>query len=527
VSPAWPPPPRPPLPEPLRSRLAAVPRGPPAARIAALRALLDDLGSRGRLKAFGAEVDAHPALRAALDELAGHLGLPTEADWPGKKLARLLVNHAEDAHQLGTLTRRDEAFPCAWCGAFVPPGGARVRDHCPFCLRGLHLDVVPGDRAADCGGVLHPTGFSLEGRAGVVIAYACAGCGLRWRGRAHPDDQLPEGLRVEDLPGAGSGAGRGGGAEAEALDRARALPLRVLEQIRRGRLWSPGDRVLLAVSGGLDSLVLMELMVQLQGGHGASLEVASVDHGLRPEAVAEVAQVGRRARELGLPFWSLSVQLDPGPDLAARARDARRAALLGVGADRVCTGHHEDDQAETVLQRLLRGAGSAGLGAMAPAHGPWRRPLLGEARSTLEAWARSRGLRWADDPSNATSERGRLRALWPELEALRPGSRGAMARSARLLAADDALLEQLAAAEGARLARPDGLDAGGLAALPLPLGLRLLRGLAPDAHAEALERALAGGLREGAWLDAGQGAGLEVRGGVLRQVKALPDGAPP
>ena len=74
-----------------------------------------------------------------------------------------------------------------------------MRDHCPYCLRSLHVDDVPGDRAAGCGGILDPVDLRLEGRAGVVIEYRCRRCGLTHRNRAHPEDILPDGLR---LPGA-------------------------------------------------------------------------------------------------------------------------------------------------------------------------------------------------------------------------------------------------------------------------------------------------------------------------------------
>ncbi|MBN1336623.1 MAG: RNHCP domain-containing protein [Deltaproteobacteria bacterium] len=88
--------------------------------------------------------------------------------------------------------RRDEAFACAWCGARVPRGGASARDHCPYCLRSVHVDRVPGDRAAACGGILQPTSGTLEGRAGVVIVYRCDRCGHLRRNRALVDGPCPD-----------------------------------------------------------------------------------------------------------------------------------------------------------------------------------------------------------------------------------------------------------------------------------------------------------------------------------------------
>lgn len=454
---------------------------PPELSPAALRATLADLRSRGKIKAFARRVEQDAELRAALEALATQAGHPAARDWSAKKLVRALRERSDAAQVRRNPIRRDPSFTCAHCGRVVGPGGGRVRDHCPSCLRSLHVDIVPGDRAAGCGGVLDPVSFTLEGRAGVVIHHRCRSCGAERRQRAHPDDQLPPGLDPGQLPEAGSLAGRGAGSsrfDRSTLERARTLPARVQEAVRVHRLWEAGQRVVLAVSGGLDSTVMMTVLAEL-GGMGAQLEVASVDHGLRPEAVAEVAQVGRQARALGLPFHSLAVRIEPGPNLAARARAARRSALLALGADRVCTAHHQDDQAETVVQRLLRGAGPDGLAGMAVRRGPWCRPLLGEPRRVLEAVAERRGLRWVDDPSNPRSQRGRLRALLPELLALHGGDGSALARSARLIARENDWMRAQTEAAWRRLHRDGGqaLDRRGLVELHPALQLRVLRRL--------------------------------------------------
>ena len=154
-------------------------------------------------------------------------------------------------------------------------------------------------------------------------------------------------------------------------ERARTLPLRVLESIRRHRLWEPGDRVLLAVSGGVDSMVLLHVVHQMRDAHGGALSVASIDHGLRPESAFEVEQVGRATAALGLPFQPFTLNLEAGSNLQARARDARQAALVSLGTDRIATGHHLDDQAETVLFHLLRGSGARGLQGMQACRAPW------------------------------------------------------------------------------------------------------------------------------------------------------------
>ena len=110
------------------------------------------------------------------------------------------MEREEAARERKNPIHRDEAFTCLCCGAEVGPGGAMVRDHCPRCLRGRHVDVVPGDRAAGCQGLLVPE--RLELRAGVVlIHHRCARCGHAFLVRAHPEDRIPPSLSVGDLLG--------------------------------------------------------------------------------------------------------------------------------------------------------------------------------------------------------------------------------------------------------------------------------------------------------------------------------------
>ncbi|MFM7349229.1 MAG: tRNA lysidine(34) synthetase TilS [Erythrobacter sp.] len=186
-------------------------------------------------------------------------------------------------------------------------------------------------------------------------------------------------------------------------------------------LWPEAERagpLGLAVSGGADSLALLLL------AHEAlprAIAVASVDHGLRPEAAGEVALVERIASERGIPFTALKVRLSPG-NTQAQAREARYAALAawaretGLGA--VATAHHADDQAETLLMRLNRGSGLSGLAGVrartviADTGVPLLRPLLGWRKAELAAAVTAQGLTPVEDPSNSdlAFDRSRLRA---------------------------------------------------------------------------------------------------------------------
>lgn len=175
--------------------------------------------------------------------------------------------------------------------------------------------------------------------------------------------------------------------------------LATLERLRP----APGP-VLLAISGGVDSMVLLELMARTRAGHGRALLVAHVDHGIHPESTVPAALVASRARALGLPLVQTRLHLGPecSETAARRARYAwLRAERVRQGARWIVTAHHADDQRETVLMRALRGSGPAGLAGIAPARGGLLRPLLGASRRTLLGYASARGLDWWEDPANA------------------------------------------------------------------------------------------------------------------------------
>lgn len=149
---------------------------------------------RRQLKATAAAVEARPELRPRILAAARRRGveLPDEAiGWPAKRLLRRALGRGDDAQVRSNPIRVDEAFACLHCGESVDAGGARVRDHCPRCLRSRHVDVVPGDRASSCLGILDPVGLEQLGESW-VIAYRCRRCRAAHRCRAHEDDDVVE-----------------------------------------------------------------------------------------------------------------------------------------------------------------------------------------------------------------------------------------------------------------------------------------------------------------------------------------------
>jgi len=166
------------------------------------------------------------------------------------------------------------------------------------------------------------------------------------------------------------------------------------------------------------------LLLAAAARHGA-VKALSVDHGLRPEAAHEVGLVAALCDRLGVPHRALQLSLSDGADLQARAREARYAAMAGAafedGIATLATAHHADDQAETILMRLSRGSGVAGLAGIRPSQEIAGirivRPLLAWTKNDLEQVCRSANVAWADDPSNAdprfarASVRSALRTL--------------------------------------------------------------------------------------------------------------------
>lgn len=269
----------------------------------------------------------------------------------------------------------------------------------------------------------------------------------------------------------------------------------VQNSLARHAMLQPGDLVLAAVSGGADSVALLHVLHRLH----IKLTVAHLHHGIRGAAAdADAAFVHRLARKLGVPLIEERVDVPArakatGVSLEMAARAARYEFFTRIarqlGAAAVAVAHTADDQAETVLLRLARGAGPQGLGGMEPVSQrdglKIIRPLLGIPRATLIAFLEEHRLRWREDATNRDPHflRNRVRhEILPLLEKrLNPQIRTALLRTAEILREENALLDSLAgralslkAPRRAAPARPT-LVVQKLTVLPLPLQRRILR----------------------------------------------------
>ena len=278
----------------------------------------------------------------------------------------------------------------------------------------------------------------------------------------------------------------------------RALLARVLRTIRRRRLFGPDDRIAVAISGGPDSVALTWMMHGLEVERGATVAgLIHVNHRLRAESDEDESFCRALAARLNLPIEVARVDVvvrvrAQGRSIEVAARDVRYAffddAATRLGATVVATGHTLDDQAETVLMRLVRGAGSQGLSGVRARRGRIVRPLLDCRRADLRRYLAARGEAFREDPSNAdvSIPRNRVRhELVPVLERMAPGSIRALARVAELAADDDAWLTEAAVEHWAAVVvseeGPGGpltLDAEALGVLPAALSRRLIRRLA-------------------------------------------------
>ncbi len=277
----------------------------------------------------------------------------------------------------------------------------------------------------------------------------------------------------------------------------------VLTAISRYNMLRPGDRVIAAVSGGADSVFLLLALAEVAPCVGARLAgVAHLNHKLRGAASDDDEKfVERLAAQCGLPLFRQEERFcDGAGNLEQTARRARLeffAKLIREGkADCLATGHTRDDQAETVLFRMLRGSGLAGLAGILPVTREGLiRPLLEVSRAEIEAFLRGQGIRWREDASNQESRftRNRIRhVLLPELEReWNPELRGSLARMADLAGEEErwwsAKIRKLAQKTAVFGGGSVETEAGVLARLPRAVSRRLVRELIRRAGGRAAE----------------------------------------
>ncbi|MGH7562464.1 MAG: tRNA lysidine(34) synthetase TilS [Gemmatimonadales bacterium] len=294
----------------------------------------------------------------------------------------------------------------------------------------------------------------------------------------------------------------------------------------------PPGPVVVAVSGGPDSLALLDLLAGSGAAGRLRLHVGHVDHGIHPESGRAADLARAAAARYGLPFHLRRLDLGPAAS-ETRAREARYAALTALadelGAAAIFTAHHQDDQVETVLMRLLKGSGPAGLAGMAGRSRRLFRPLLRFERAELAAWVRAAGLESWDDPANRDPRhlRSWIRtALLPALRERVPDVEPRMLTLARAAARDraawDAVLDVLPGLDlrsestGVSVAAAPltGYDSGVVRAVLSALGRRVGLVIGP-VRAARIERLLSKG-RSGAVAELGADVAAELSFDRLR-----------
>ena len=265
------------------------------------------------------------------------------------------------------------------------------------------------------------------------------------------------------------------------------------EKVLRGQI-EPENHLIVALSGGVDSVVLLDLLATLSGKMQFTLSAVHDNHGISANADkwGKFCRDLCRTLDIPLKIARLTISREPGVSLEAAARDARYQVFGKLTADYVVLAQHLDDQAETLLLQLLRGAGTKGLGAMPvvrkQSSGIRRqasdpaprilRPLLEMPRSEIETYARNNQLHWITDESNAdvSFDRNFLRhEIFPVLEQRFPSYRTTFLRASRHLAEASSLLDELAEADGNNCSVAGKLQVEGLRKLDSPRAKNLLR----------------------------------------------------
>lgn len=303
----------------------------------------------------------------------------------------------------------------------------------------------------------------------------------------------------------------------------------LLERVRATGLLAPGAPVVVLLSGGRDSVCLLDVAVRLAGPGAVS--ALHVNYGLRDAAGGDEELCRALCVRLGVELALQAAQPPAGAgNLQAWARDVRHATGARLALERgalLATGHTATDQAETVLYRLAASPGRRALLGMAERDGLLLRPLLRVSREETAAHCTARGLVWREDASNddPAYARNRTRAgLVPALRELHPAAERNVVRTAELLRDEAAVLDEVVATA---LAGRDHIAVDHLAALPAALARLVVRRLAEDAAGRLCARAPARlddilALGDGA-LDLGDGARAVVSGGLLR-VEPTPPG---
>ena len=282
-------------------------------------------------------------------------------------------------------------------------------------------------------------------------------------------------------------------AQSNIMKQSVFLERRVLTWIRSAHLLAPEDRVLITVSGGPDSVALLSLFVAWQPILNLSLWVIHVNHGLRGvEGCEDAAFVKKLSDQVGIEYFQKDLALTDsqyarrGRSLQALARENRYRAFLeagySLGANKIALGHTMDDQAETVVMWMLRGAGSHGLAGIPPFRDPcFIRPLLQSTRSEILTYLSEKGLNYRTDSTNTKRIyfRNRLRMdVMPVLRGLNPNVAHVLARQADILREETQYLEQLATTHLYSLVQQEGenylvLNRTELVLLPVALQRRI------------------------------------------------------
>jgi len=303
----------------------------------------------------------------------------------------------------------------------------------------------------------------------------------------------------------------------------------MLEEVREAGLIVPGTPLVAMLSGGRDSVCLVDLAVRLLGAE--QVTALHVNYGLRDDAGLDEEHCASLCERLGVGLEVERPRRPEGPgNLQAWARDTRYAAAAGlaeVGGALIATGHTADDQVETILYRLASSPGRRALLGMRPRDGRLVRPLLGFTREQTTAYCEERGLAWRDDPTNEQPDyaRNRVRAgLIPALSEVHPAAARNVLRTAELLRDEAAVLDSLVDSElaGAGEVPRGTVSLTRLAEMPVALRRLVVQRLAdgaagrPVAGAARHAEEVAALSRGGSMVDLGSGVRAVLESGVVR-----------